>query len=167
MKKRYCPDLVSQAAECDANYIRLLKLMPDLFDEDSALHGGAAQDRIAPGAGCLEIGIHAESEGNILVKIAVTERFKYTTCLSIHLNGDGYSPWIRWPDIQVRVYHDLKTAEVCSFEQHRRFQSRYEYPNGGMFHPDEKAQLNRFLGELLSHCLANGHSMQSLLLGWI
>ena len=156
MKKRYCPDLVNHMAECDANYIRLLQLVPDVFNGDSTADGD-----------CVEIGIRTEGNQCILIKIGVVERFKYTTSLSIYLRGDDHSPWIRWPTLQVRVYHDLKTAEVSSFEQHRHFQSRYEYPNHGMFHPDEKAQLNRFLGELLSHCLANGHSTKPLVLGQI
>ena len=160
MKKRYCIDLVSQMAECDANYIRLLKLMPDMLN-------GSAPGRQPLDRDSLEIGIQTDAEKSIQLKISIIQRFKYTTTVSIHLCCDSYSPWIRWPAIQVRVYHDLKTAEVTSFEQHRHFQSRYEYPNHGMFHPDEKAQLNRFLGELLSHCLANGHSMKPLLLGWI
>ncbi len=150
MKKRYCPDLVSHMAECDANYIRLLKLMPNMLDRDS-----------------LEIGIRTQTDQSILARIRITERFKYTTSLSICLRSDSHSPFIRWPVIQVRVYHDLKTAEVAGFEQHRHFQSRYEYPNCRMFHPDEKAQLNRFLGELLSQCLARGHSMEPLALGRI
>lgn len=154
MKKRYCPDLVNQAAECDANYIRLLKLMPNMLN-DTVDRGGR------------EIGIQTATEKNILVKISVTERFKYTTCLSIYLRSDSCSSWIRWPTIQVRVYHDLKTAEVSSFEQHRHLQSRYDYPNRAMYHPDEKAQLNRHLGEVLSHCLVNGRSMEPLLLDWI
>lgn len=160
MKQRYCVDLGNQMAECDANYIRLLKLMPDM------LHGSPLGGQ-HPGQDCLEIGIQTDAEKSIRVEISVIQRFKYTTSLSILLCCDSYSPWIQWPAIEVRVYHDLKTAEVSSFEQHRHFQSRYEYPNRGMFHPDEKAQLNRFLGELLSHCLANGHSMKPLLLGWI
>ncbi len=150
MKKRYCPDLVSHMAECDANYIRLLKLMPNMLDGDS-----------------LEIGIRTETDQSILARIRITERFKYTTSLSIYLCSDSHSPFIRWPVIQVRVYHDLKTAEVASFEKHRHFQSRYDYPNHRMFHPDEKAQVNRFLGELLSQCLAKGHSMKPVALGRI
>jgi uncharacterized protein YqiB (DUF1249 family) len=156
MKKRYCPDLVNHVAECDANFIRLLKLVPDMLNGDSTKDGDS-----------LEFGIRTEEKQSIQIRICVVERFKYTTSLSIYLCGDNHSPWIRWPALQVRVYHDLNTAEVSSFEQHRHFQSRYEYPNRGMFHPDEKAQLNRFLGELLSHCLANGHSMIPLALGRI
>jgi len=154
MKKRYCPNLVNQMAECDANYIRLLKLMPGMLNRDNM-----------PDGDDLKIGIRTETAKSILLTIRITERFKYTTSLSIYLDGDNHNSWIKWPTLQVRVYHDLNTAEVSSFEQHRHFQSRYEYPNSGMFHPDEKAQLNRYLGELLSHCLARGHSMKPLALG--
>jgi uncharacterized protein len=33
--KRYVPDLVADMAECDANYIRLLRLFPSMDKTDS------------------------------------------------------------------------------------------------------------------------------------
>ena len=57
----------------------------------------------------------------------------------------------------MQVYHDARMAEVVSAEHARRFRGIYPYPNAAMHQPDEKAQLNLFLGEWLSHCLACGH----------
>ena len=64
------------------------------------------------------------------------------------------------PQLEVQVYHDARMAEVISAEHARRFRSIYPYPNVFMHQPDEKAQLNVFLGEWLSHCLALGHEFE-------
>ncbi len=45
-------------------------------------------------------------------------------------------------------------------EQARRLMAIYPYPNQAMHQPDEKNQLNLFLGEWLAHCLACGHEME-------
>ena len=60
------------------------------------------------------------------------------------------------------MYHDARMAEVVSAEHARRLRSIYPYPNEAMHQPDEKAQLNLFLGEWLSHCLACGHELASV-----
>jgi uncharacterized protein YqiB (DUF1249 family) len=31
-----------------------------------------------------------------------------------------------------------------------------------MFQPDEKSQLNKYLGELLKYCFENGHSLEKI-----
>ncbi len=49
-------------------------------------------------------------------------------------------------------------AEVTDFQRERHFSGRYRYPNVRMHQPDEKLQINRFLGEWLAHGLAHGHT---------
>ncbi|WP_121345194.1 DUF1249 domain-containing protein, partial [Pseudomonas aeruginosa] len=68
-------------------------------------------------------------------------------------------PWLPAPRLEVRVYHDARMAEVIGAEQARRLMAIYPYPNQAMHQPDEKNQLNLFLGEWLAHCLACGHEM--------
>lgn len=63
---------------------------------------------------------------------------------------------------EVRLYHDATVAEVIAWEGHRRFHARNEYPNPKMHQADEKAQLNRFLGELLELCLAQGRILDDV-----
>jgi len=41
---------------------------------------------------------------------------------------------------------------------------RYEVPNAAMHHPDEKSQVNRALGELLSVCIEQGRVLESVLI---
>ena len=144
-KRRYVPDLISDMAECDGNYIRLLRLFPEMHKEDG-----------------LEFGVEGTTEDGAVVNITITERCPYTTMLTVRVISDEDKPWIRWPSLEVRVYHDLCTAEVVSFERHRNFKYRYYTPNADMFQPDEKSQINRFFGELLTFCLKNGHALATV-----
>jgi uncharacterized protein len=128
-KQRYRLDFAAGQAECEANYWRLLRLLPE-FDADHHVFG---------------VGIDGQ------VNIAITERSPYTTTLDI-----SQSPLPLAPRLTVRVYHDARLAEVVAFANRRRVQPRYEYPNAAMYQPDEKAQWNRFLSEWLSHCLHHG-----------
>lgn len=63
---------------------------------------------------------------------------------------------------EVRLYHDASVAEVIAWEGNRRFKARHDYPNPRMYHSDEKAQLNRFLGELLELCLTQGRILDDV-----
>ena len=64
--------------------------------------------------------------------------------------------------VEVRLYHDAAVAEVIACQGHRRIQAYNEYPNRQMYQCDEKAQLNKFLGELLEFCLAQGRVTQNI-----
>ena len=143
IKRRYVPNLISDMAECDSNYMRLLKLFPDMRSEEIR-----------------EFGLRGHTEDGSVVTIRILERCPYTTMLKVHVESDDNKPWIRWPTIEIRMYHDVRTAEVTQFERVRNIRYRYEVPNDGMFQPDEKAQINRFLGELLTFCIAHGHSLE-------
>ncbi|MEZ5560124.1 MAG: DUF1249 domain-containing protein [Pseudomonadales bacterium] len=134
--KRYRVDLPAQMAECDANYLRLRKLFPRLHDDDVTLFG-------------IALGEHPHE-----VRIEVIERGPYTTLLQLSLLPEV--PWNLRPRLTVRMYHDARSAEVVGFHRSRHFRPVYEYPNPHMHQPDEKAQVNRFLGELLSLCLHHG-----------
>ncbi len=96
-----------------------------------------------------------------MLVLAVTECCPYTTTLRI--SQEHCLPWLPVPSMEVRVYHDARMAEVVGAQNARRFRSIYAYPNAAMHQPDEKAQLNLFLGEWLSHCLACGHELEPVL----
>lgn len=135
--KRYVPDLQEMAALCEANYLRLLKLLPD--DDDGH-------------AFVLRAGQH-----NARVRLVVDEDHRYTTMVSV--SQEGLSPqWLQPLSMQVRLYHDARMAEVVGYQNQQRFDGRYPYPNPAMRLPDEKVQLNRFLAEWLDHCLKYGHA---------
>ena len=130
-------------AECEANYARLLRLMPMLFDGDRSVFAM----------------VLGESEPHVTLRIVA--RHKYTTVIELSqegLRGDtGNVPETR---LEVRVYHDAKSAEVITFQDQRGFRPVYDYPNQRMRHPDEKVQVNRFLGEFLNMCIAHGVAIE-------
>jgi uncharacterized protein YqiB (DUF1249 family) len=138
----YIPDLVSDMAECDANYIRLRKLFPNMDSEDD-----------------VEFGIKTRTVDGAAVTIRIHERCPFTTMMTVKVTSEEDKPFIKWPSLEVRIYHDVNSAEVVRFERHRNFRFRYPTPNEHMFQPDEKSQINRFLGELLTHCIEYGYSL--------
>lgn len=139
-KPRYRVDLSSQQADCEANYFRLRKLLPELSTRESWLFN--------IGAGNLESQL----------TITVVDRAPYTTTLEFSQSYGGVvNEALRGPRLTVCMYHDADMAEVVAWEKHRRLQARYDYPNRQMYHVDEKAQLNRFLADWLTLCQAEGH----------
>lgn len=142
--KRYSIDLPAHMAECDANYLRLMKLFPSLMDSDESSFGVA-------------VGPHQHQ-----VRLRVRERAPYTTL--IELSQLPRAPWSTRPALIVRLYHDARSAEVVEYQRGGHFRAVYDYPNADMRQPDEKAQVNRFLGEFLSVCLKHGVSARETVL---
>ena len=136
--KRYKIDLPAHMAECDANYLRLLKLFPAVQLEASSTFA-------------------VDINGSRLeICLAVIERGPYTTL--VKLTQLPQAPWSRKSSMTIRIYHDARNAEVVEYQGKRHFRAVYDYPNADMRHPDEKEQINKFLGEYLSMCLAHGIS---------
>jgi uncharacterized protein YqiB (DUF1249 family) len=137
---RYRIDLSAHMAECDANYLRLVKLAPDLDD-----HAQRALVLIV-------------AERRITVRIRLLERCPYTSLVEVsqHPWFDALAFELPAPRMTVRMYHDARSAEVVEFQSGRRFHPVYGYPNEEMRQRDEKAQINRFLAEYLSACLHYG-----------
>lgn len=145
-RRRYVPDLVEAMADCDANYIRLMKLFRWKMEEDH-----------------ITFGVSGTTEDGTLIEISTLKRCPYTTMLGLRVVNDEDKPWIKWPTMEIRVYHDVKSAEVFSFERHKRLKYSYDYPNPQMYLPDEKAQINKYLGELLIFCINHGHSLMKVI----
>jgi uncharacterized protein YqiB (DUF1249 family) len=176
-RSSYSIDLIKQMAECDANFIRLLKLLPYLhaYRDRSFLKHAMLQSSLEElSNGSL---IHADEPEKILegltsefviadienttnkvtVEVEIIEAFKYTTTLKITQRPE-LKQWMTNPSMLVRVYHDACTAEVVSYQGHRNLKPRYSRPNPQMYHADEKMQVNAFLGEWLTLCLKAGRS---------
>ena len=139
-------DLGKFMAVCEANYVRLCQLLPDIDTID-----------------CREFGLPASPAQFLCVRIDVIERCRYTTIVTISQYPPS-TPWADAPSMTVRLYHDARMAEVTAFQGKRHFQARYDYPNKAMYHRDEKQQLNYFLGEWLTHCLQHGHCLEKVAL---
>ncbi|MDI5934772.1 DUF1249 domain-containing protein [Halomonas kalidii] len=137
----YVTDLKTLQGECTANYLRLTRLLGELdageIREVELLRGARRL-----GALCIE----------------VLEQAPYTTIARVSQQG-VLDQMIETPRMRVHLYHDVRMAEVTDFQRQRHFHGRYRYPNARMHQPDEKLQLNRFLGEWLEYGLAHGHSV--------
>jgi uncharacterized protein YqiB (DUF1249 family) len=141
--RMYTINLVEHLAECDANYHRLTMLMHDSDSSDS-----------------WQFGLRLNSNSGGRLSISVKERCPYTTTVSMTLDGANWQQ--PRPCMTVRIYHDAQMAEVIAYQKSRRFESSYAYPNKTMYHPDEKEQLNRLLGEWLSACIKSGHVLDQV-----
>lgn len=135
-------------AECDANYLRLMKLAPDLDACD-------ARELVLTIA-----------EQAMLVRIRLVERCPYTSLVELTqaTAQGGLLFELPLPRLVIRLYHDTRSAEVVEFQNGRRFDAIYPYPNPEMRQRDEKAQINRFLGEYLSLCLSHGAATEETIL---
>ena len=134
-RAQYSVDLREQQAECEANYARLIKLIPNFPAQKSWQY-------------CL-------LENGNRVMLNLLEQAPYTSTLEVAQQQANH-PFESARVLRVRMYHDARMAEVVAWNKHWNTRSRYHYPNENMYQRDEKRQLNRFLGEWLAHCLAQG-----------
>lgn len=140
--KKHTIDLSAQLAECEANYARIMRLLPDM---ETVNHR--------------EFGVELPNGQSVRFCIEVIERCKYTTMLELYQQQghEAATPWSPAPCFALRVYHDARMTEVTRFDRQQALRASYDYPNNKMFQRDEKTQLNTFLGEWLQHCLKYGH----------
>lgn len=86
--------------------------------------------------------------------LVILEVTTYTTLVTIEMAG-RVSDYLR-PQMQVRLYHDARVAEVCASQQIARIKARYDYPNRKMHQVNEKQQINTFLSDWLFYCTTRG-----------
>ncbi|NRA60755.1 MAG: DUF1249 domain-containing protein [Psychrobium sp.] len=141
-KPKYQPDLLALHRNCANNYMMLLKLVPSLESQDYFFY-------------------HLD---DACYQIHVIEKTQYTSVVSIETIASNVnvteSVNALTPQIKVRLYHDAQMAEVLASRQIRYFKSRYDYPNRLMQQPDEKHQINQYLGQWLRHCCHDGRVTQ-------
>ncbi|WP_444958792.1 DUF1249 domain-containing protein [Microbulbifer sp. ZKSA002] len=145
-KAVYRVDLPSYHADCDANYLRLLRLLPELSEREQwryQIPGGS-------------------------LKLRVVARSRYTTEVSLDAEVNlSESHWLASPNLTARLYHDARMAEVIAVNGCGPVGGKgvdIAYPNSRMQRADERPQANRFLGEWLEYCLANGRAEFQLVL---
>ncbi|MDA9612038.1 DUF1249 domain-containing protein [OM182 bacterium] len=164
-------ELARNMAACDANYIRLLKLVPQLrgYKNGNFCHPntgvnrslgskGDEPEKILEGTGTrFYTGERKDSAEKVIVDIKILEAFKYTTTLHVTQRPE-ISEWVTTPSIVVRIYHDAKTSEVIAFQGESSI-----IPMSGEYKEKmpllrEKNYHNSFLGEWLAHCLKLGRA---------
>lgn len=170
-RSRYRVDLAAYMQTCDANYIRLLTLIPALESGrlgqsgklDPTQLNGELSDKneweFLIGSGP-QAGVDHAGRPPIRIKVSLLEAFTYTSTLEIQVQS-GFPAWSPAPVIVVRMYHDANTAEPISYQGRRKIPARCTVPNDDMYHQDEKRQINEFLAEWLRLCLSSGISART------
>ena len=126
-------DLQEHHGQCEINYHRCMALIP-------GCRTGNESWRFT---------MDVQPQVDVLVKLL--EDAPYTTTVEItQCNQDAV--YLQSPRLRVRLYHDAEMAEVIGWNRDRHWLPKYPYPNKGMYQPDEKLSLNRFLADLLVHC---------------
>ena len=134
-RRAYKFDVFTHIALCEANFVRLSKLLNPHEDRD------LRECRLS----------FADDTKDVEFRIRRLGR--YTTLLDICQESEVGIPTLR---MKIHVYHDVKSAEVIGFHNQRRFKVVYDYPNPKMNLPNEKAQVNWFFAEFLEDCLKFG-----------
>jgi len=133
--------LINLHSDCELNFVRLSKLMPNM-------EVGAEKHFLA--------GNYDEFS----LQIKVTDSDRYTRFLLL-TGSTADLPWAGEQRMAVRLYLDACMAEVISCGAERVRLLGYSYPNERMYSPDEKNQINRFLGKWLEHFIQFGRAMDS------
>ncbi|MDP5254519.1 MULTISPECIES: DUF1249 family protein [unclassified Vibrio] len=134
-KAKYHVDFVGLMRVYETNYAKLNALLPNSPQVDD---------------------VRCYQAIDILYQLTVREVTKYTTVVDICQSDSNVT--FPLPTMSVRLYHDARVAEVFSSGDVGRVQAKYDYPNRRLMQPDEKHQINLFLGEWLTFCLRSGIS---------
>jgi uncharacterized protein YqiB (DUF1249 family) len=156
--KTYKVDVRALHATCEANFARLQPFLPATLPKGRPWHFLSFWPR--EGVSCTDKSLIYTG----VTTLQVLEKSRYTS--TIHLRHKaGWASWLQLPEIVVRVYHDVKMAEVIRMTGPMGAQAhlfgRYDYPNRNMLQQDEKYQWNYFFGEWLGYCLRKGQLINS------
>ncbi len=134
-------DLAALISECDANYLRIRRLLPNL----ESCH----EWQLVLLVGDQEFG----------VACTVEARDRYT-CL-LRIAQPSFFPQSDFcqfgaPNLLVRIYLDTNSAEVVEMQRERAFRPWTKPQSRSGQAAFEKLHVNRFLGEYLNFCMRHG-----------
>lgn len=130
-------DLAALIALYESNYVRMMKLAPDLTEIK-----GAVVSRVA---------------GALDLFLSVEERFKYTTTLKLTYRFRDGEEFSLEPNARICVYHDVRCAELISHCRRRRARGVLGLKNGRTAELERRWEMNRFLLKWLRFCTHQGH----------
>jgi len=134
-------DLAALIELYESNYVRLLRLVPDILSLE-----GSVVSRVA---------------GALDLYLSVEERFKYTTSITLTYRFvDGQEVALE-PNARICVYHDVRAAEVVSHCRRKRAREMRPWTRGRMPELDRRWEMNRFLNKWLRFCSHQGHMFLS------
>ena len=133
-------DLFAHLARCEANYSRLRKLL-------RRSRSSEFQSRTVEFA-----------NGSASLRFEHSRISRYTSSVVIRQTS---TETLTNLNLKLHVYHDTKAAEVVSYQRHHDFRVLETRPAPPRTQRFEKIEMNRFLTELLDHCLTFGTGMQT------
>lgn len=153
MLPRYTVDLAAMHTLYEWNYARLQKL----------LRGAGAHERIGVMAplefAWMQAGrsLDEPADGSVqpVLQLARVERTRYTETWRL-AQMTQTMPWCPELDMEVRIYHDARMADVLRFQTARRIPAIVPPAHAAGWRVNEKQLVNRFLGDCLQHCLSHG-----------
>jgi uncharacterized protein YqiB (DUF1249 family) len=179
IKKRYKVNLSAQLMTCEVNYQRLLRLLHNVQSLEPQYSRQYIVGNNSAAESVVVLSVLEQTKYTSVVHIVQFFRLqKLDVSLKKDTVGcDGESNSKKSLSTissqrrqgehviyqgDVRLYHDANLAEVVKCQGYQQFAPRYEYPNINMHQIDEKAQMNRFLGELLAHCVSHGRIAEAV-----
>ena len=131
------PDLADLIDLYESNYVRLMRLAPDLDNLQ-----GAVVSRVA---------------GALDLYLIVEERFKYTTSIVLTYRFAHDEKIDLEPRARIHIYHDVRSAEVVSHSRRRRTRQFLGWRSGYMPEVQRRWTMNRFLNKWLRFCAYQDH----------
>lgn len=130
-------DFVSLMTLYESNYVRLRRLVTHVASIE---------------------GEHTSSVANDCpLFLRVEERSRYTTTFTLTYLFDSHAGQIADPDLQVRVYHDARLAEVLSCARWHRHQVLASIKNHLYCQLGDRWLRNVMLNKWLDYCVERGH----------
>lgn len=126
-------------------YEKLRKIIPNLEEHIAEGRQNGKSELHTPGMMdlCFDY-LCEDGKGNLIIALAH----------NFEMNGD----LVPDPDMEIRVMPDIKMAEAMSFQNQYIYQEVYETREGKEFvRLKLKEDLNAFLDQWLSNCIAQGH----------
>lgn len=132
---------VSLMSLYESNYIRLAWLVPDLGAADGSQISSVA--------------------GDCALHLAVDERSRYTTTLRLTYMFDDATGPLADPDLQIRVYHDARLAEVQACARWHRHAMLGAIRSQLARELGDRWLRNVMLNKWLDYCVERGHRFPS------
>jgi len=122
IKKKYVPDIATQNAKQEQNFLRLIKLLPNIETQDEHI--------------VLLESLNQEAH------FIVNQRDKYTLSLTFKIKHLTLNDSMHNFTLHIRMYFDADMAEIVASEHGKQYSGTYPYPNEQMHQVNEKQQLN-------------------------
>lgn len=153
LKPRYTVDLAGMHALYEFNYARLQKLLRGSGVGD---HLGAVSPLEFAWGDRQDVMLASELISvQPVLQLQRVERTRYTETWRL-AQMTPTLPWCPELDMEVRLFHDARMADVLRFQAARRIPAIVPAQHQSGWRVNEKQLVNEFLGDCLQHCLRFG-----------